>query len=830
MTKTVQGQTNPSQPLFQVPSNVSLTPAQIAGIIVGAVAASVLMSLAVYSAIVRLRKRRHDSYIDEKYNPRSPKEVYSRSSSTPRTANTMALKFNPPNSSNVPLPTRSALRNNIRSSTERPIVPQISPLKFQDATSRYSAASNRLSNSEVWPLGSPVVDKQLQQPPSVAMEWPLPSTPMSQTVSFSFELPALEALGALAEPSRMPETVDRFGNSAAGQEQNSDDPFIDPLVDRREDLVDRREDLVGPFEDTPSIYSVLDVQAFDCGIIANSTSEPLGEIADPFNDPKVTSIKKGWDDYDYSMVPKLSYVETSLPSSTESAQPQQTEELIKPTISGAAAPDTPSLLQLQTTFMKKPPAREVEPQMQALESKVAKVASETSKDLVNDPPSFLLNYNPPVPEVEKVISPPPRRRPSLGSVRPLRKMLPPRQKTVSPPRRLRSSESENNFPLQISSPAVLVREVLSITTTPVATETTKSESPRSSSQEWRERTLSPLRRNPVTIHTPAEVKVVPVDFDTNIHDPVLDEVRDIRVASPQQKLHPVSLPMEENTLPMNGDEVDDREHRGRSMVRTSDIIEARLSFRSQIQEDRKSLQAVEPRLSLVVQKSQPIISSTAPQEEVSKMELDLGRSPLRRNPVIISSIPRISMHRRTKTLPPPRQHIHREKATKRRSRSLSPIRLATKFLQLDRSPIPPPESVLRLISLHTTTTKRRSRSLSPPRLPTAASLQLVPLSRSMSRDDSPLRRNPTRTNVPIVSFAPDSKPPTSSTRVPKITSNSLFTQSLSKFQNLASQNPQDTMMASTEVTQRAIAGIYIPGSLREQAVRTVSKSRERRED
>ena len=38
------------------------------------------------------------------------------------------------------------------------------------------------------------------------------------------------------------------------------------------------------------------------------------------------------------------------------------------------------------------------------------------------------------------------------------------------------------------------------------------------------------------------------------------------------------------------------------------------------------------------------------------------------------------------------------------------------------------------------------------------------------------------------------------------------------------------MMASTEVTQRAIAGIYIPGSLREQAVRTVSKSRERRGD
>ena len=74
MTDIAQGQTNPSQPLFQVPSNVSLTPAQIAGIIIGAVAASVLMSLAVYFAIVRLRRRRDESYMDEKYNPRSPKD------------------------------------------------------------------------------------------------------------------------------------------------------------------------------------------------------------------------------------------------------------------------------------------------------------------------------------------------------------------------------------------------------------------------------------------------------------------------------------------------------------------------------------------------------------------------------------------------------------------------------------------------------------------------------------------------------------------------------------------------------------------------------------
>jgi hypothetical protein len=50
---------------------------------------------------------------------------------------------------------------------------------------------------------------------------------------------------------------------------------------------------------------------------------------------------------------------------------------------------------------------------------------------------------------------------------------------------------------------------------------------------------------------------------------------------------------------------------------------------------------------------------------------------------------------------------------------------------------------------------------------------------------------------------------------------------LSKFQSLAEQGTVNDRQASTEVTQRAIAGIFIPGSLREQAVRNLSKSRER---
>ncbi|KAH7393510.1 hypothetical protein BKA64DRAFT_676364 [Cadophora sp. MPI-SDFR-AT-0126] len=275
-------------------------------------------------------------------------------------------------------------------------------------------------------------------------------------------------------------------------------------------------------------------------------------------------------------------------------------------------------------------------------------------------------------------------------------------------------------------------------------------------------------------------------------------------------------------------ERDGGEHRGRTMIRTSDIIEARLSINSQTQEDRKSLQALEARLSSAVQRSQPIISSRAPQDEVKKIEMiDVEKSPLRRNPVDIASIPKISLHRRTKTLPPPRQHIPRANVEKRRSRSLSPATIVNKFLQLDQSPVPPPRSPLRLKSRNTTITKRRLTTFSPPRLPNPS---LQPIPRSIASDDSPLRRNPAQGYPPMVSFTTDSRPPASSGRVPKAASNGLFAQSLSKFQNLASQNPHDAMMASTEVTQRAIAGIFIPGSLREQAVRTVSKSRERRGD
>lgn len=173
------------------------------------------------------------------------------------------------------------------------------------------------------------------------------------------------------------------------------------------------------------------------------------------------------------------------------------------------------------------------------------------------------------------------------------------------------------------------------------------------------------------------------------------------------------------------------------MIRTSDIIEARLSGILRMKEQR-----------------------VLPEEDAGQDEREGTVSPLRHNPVD----------------PPIILADHKD-------RTLSPLR---------RNP-------------SNTFGMLHSRAPSLPR-----SL--------LFRDESPLRRNPPNQNPAILSTS-DS---TSRSR-----SNENFSQTLSKFQTLASRNPYDGSRASNEVTQRAIAGIYIPGSLREQAVRNLSKSRER---
>jgi hypothetical protein len=183
-------------------------------------------------------------------------------------------------------------------------------------------------------------------------------------------------------------------------------------------------------------------------------------------------------------------------------------------------------------------------------------------------------------------------------------------------------------------------------------------------------------------------------------------------------------------------ELNERQARGRSMLRTSDIIEARLS---------------------AIAKSKETKNITI--EELTNEERARTISPLRRNPVDISTI------------------------LEQRNRTLSP---------LQRNP--------------STSMKCKSRGLS---LPTLPHLNPIPHGPA-SRNESPLRRNPTFPipSQPIAPTNPSARPDP----VSRPNSNFAFNQTLARFQNLAEQSAKDGRQASTEVTQRAIAGIYIPGS------------------
>lgn len=208
---------------------------------------------------------------------------------------------------------------------------------------------------------------------------------------------------------------------------------------------------------------------------------------------------------------------------------------------------------------------------------------------------------------------------------------------------------------------------------------------------------------------------------------------------------------------LKGEDADEYESRGRSMIRTSDIIEARLSGLAQVKDPQEILQ----------QGGKPgeldgILSagSAPPQQFAASDQAPRLQIPPKRKPVVEATrvVPKRTTP--TKTSPP-------------------------------------------LVS----------NSLSRPVSATSAAAT------PRREEASPLRRNPPGINPP----------PRRALGIGATASSNIneFSKALSKFQTLVSENPQDAVVASNEVTSRAIAGIYIPGSLREQAVRNLSKSRER---
>ncbi|KAG6367806.1 hypothetical protein INS49_002001 [Diaporthe citri] len=268
--------------------------------------------------------------------------------------------------------------------------------------------------------------------------------------------------------------------------------------------------------------------------------------------------------------------------------------------------------------------------------------------------------------------------------------------------------------------------------------------------KWRDGTISPLRRN------------LSVGFLERRFEPqspaAMDEEREVSPLRRNPPFEPfeaiISILDEQQggVIKLKEGGADEYESRGRSMIRTSDIIEARLSGLAQATQSREE----------------------TPQQRGGKDELD---------------------NLRPASPAPPQRFVASDQAHRMRA---PPKRKSVGTKQ---------------IISNNGSSRLTSNSLSRPVSATSAAV-------TPRRDESsPLRRNP-----PGISPNPR---PVLDTR-PSASSNAKeFSQALSKFQTLVSQNPQDAVVASNEVTSRAIAGIYIPGSLREQAVRNLSKSRER---
>lgn len=121
-----------------------------------------------------------------------------------------------------------------------------------------------------------------------------------------------------------------------------------------------------------------------------------------------------------------------------------------------------------------------------------------------------------------------------------------------------------------------------------------------------------------------------------------------------------------------------------------------------------------------------------------------------------------------------------------------------------------------------------------PQSSVATSLETSPGQSPAEGPESPPRKRPqvVLKSSPLVFNKPRAKPkPTALLRPAQIQSkaesNAQFSQAFLMFKSLDSKNPQNSAAAFSEVNHRALAGIHVPASLREQAVRNLSKSRER---
>ncbi|KAF4629711.1 hypothetical protein G7Y89_g8435 [Cudoniella acicularis] len=806
--QTISIGSNQSPPTLQVPPIFSLSPAQAAAIVIGAVVASVLFSFGIYFLVKRIKRRNEiDSYLDEKSFASSPRNLPSRMSPTLRTGNAMTIKFSPPKSSDAPPPDKPTLRRHLdfpiecsgpsKRDSSKTISSEVdgspsgsssNPPRTAPPTSNFSKgrsipASRPLSSLlGAWPLIFDAADEHIapqrgvsspeptwpfqnQSPNTNIIEQSQPSDPVPITKSEAFIFEELPENPIVADPSGDP-FINQYTEPISEPIEN---PFEDPAAE--EFKVPFEKKIVGPSQE-----GIDEVVEKDIRVSVENSMEDLVE------EHTETSTPQKLVDDELLVQPPTKTLPKPLEEPIEEILEQPIGQLPKP-FPLQAEPgiqqrlDDMALEQLLPQQPKKIPAPETlallredeQPRNSAVPEidKLLRIVARQN-EVMRNKPLFWSDFRAPDPEVEMAMPDPLSREP-----------LPPRE-ALGPPPEILLVDALVNLEQRDRTLSPLRRNPIDIVPVVEPLEASELFSPKSPplvATEPRDRTLSPLRRNPVNDfpvpepeaaelplpNPPDSPPYIAAEQKATLPQDLSAHNMGLSPFGPNGRIRNITSLLAENETDFSFEkptgeitENGDREERGRSMIRTSDIIEARLSGLVLANEKRKAVEE----------------------------EKERTVSPLRRNPVDSTQIP-----------------------VDQRDRTLSPLRRNPSSFSI----------------------KRKSRTLSPLRI-TNTPLKLVPTP-NISREDSPLRRNPLQRNA---SAAPGTGPKTSTAAENSIrpASNVKFSQKLSKFQTLASQNQNDGIAATNEVTQRAIAGIYIPGSLREQAVRnlrSLSKSRERGE-
>jgi hypothetical protein len=770
--------------------------------VIGAVVGSLLLSLSVYFLIIKMRKKKErDSYLDEKNFPINQKKLPSRLSSASRTGNAMTIKYNPPKSSDAPPPTRSAFRvKNTATASSNDSERSIPPPGSAVTENKPEIASSPLAPS--WPLTLDLAFPR-DSPSKESLDMTLPTWPLNfdttekapeltketQVPQFPDKLKAVATDPVI--PVQHQKTPTEQTSTVLKSEPVKETAWIDTEIFNEDNKVEKL--IENPFLDAEDELPSVDLMS---GALHTDevSSEVIEEKAEPPHtdvpalvEPPINPFEEApfelepeppmnpFEEVPFELEPEPTADNPIKPTSKrpdnippKSEEIEATDQRLDMTPEKLLPPQStrvPSAKVLALLREEEPARTSTVPEIDTLLRIVAQQNENTA-----DKPLFWSDFRPVDPEVEMAMS-----------LTPLMDAFPPRNASYVPPEvSIRKSLEDLNPITQIQptkSPLpydIVVGEVNQaesfspLPLPPVAFTVTKQQEPvRPPSPPppppltpKEERELSPLRRNP--------------------------QIRNIASLLAEREEIVISYTEEEEEEAQNVLKPNDREERGRSMVRTSDIIEARLSRISRVEETLK-------------------------EEEEEQVQKDNERtvSPLRRNPITpVAAPPRTE---ETTTSPQQRNLSEATFVAKRKSRTVSPPRNA-------------------LVSLNA-----RDRTQSPLRR-NPVDLDAVTSIRDRTR--SPLRRNPStvrtgdekhkKSPLRLASNVAATQAPSSAIGVvPRPSSNAAFSQTLSKFRTLAAQNPNEGIIASTEVTQRAIAGIFIPGSLREQAVRNLSKSRER---